>query len=597
MEHRKDASMLLAMAIVLAAMLAAPASRAEARRILLDGALGDWASATPVHVDPSGDGGTSGIDLTSIWMAHDEARFFIAFDVGTDLVLSETNLLTLYLDTDSNAATGYPLGFMGAELVWNFGSRNGHFFYSGGYVAISWDDLELLCGPTHSSPVFEIAIARTAMPDGIHPLFGASPVRAAFRDQGGGGDWAPNMGGTIAYTLDSQAPAPLAPIDITRQPGPLRLVTYNVLQDQLFDYTPKQSFRRILQAIEPDVIAFQEIYNHTATETRLLIESWLGGTWDAYKISDKVLLTRTSILAHYEIAGGRAAAYLIAPLGLVTENLLVINVHLSCCTADPERQEQCDAIMAFIRDAHEPGGQIDLTADNPIIITGDTNFVGLRRQLTTLLTGDIFDNATYGPDFPPDWDGSDLTDRISRHVTEPVGYTWYKPWSAYWPGRLDYIIYSDSNLGMTLSATLQTELLSPSYLLEYGLLANDTSTASDHVPHFADLVGPGQGVAELPAGLGGWRLSLAGPNPGVGEARVLLEAARLAPDRRAPALGIHDAAGRLIRVLPPPAPRAGRALVRWDGRDAGGRPVAAGAYWVRPAGAPEAPAVRVTIVR
>lgn len=597
MHHRRSASLFLAAPIILAMNLAGPAAQADARRILLDGALEDWTGLAPVHIDPTGDGGTSGIDLASIWMAHDEARFFIAFEVGTDLVLSETNLLTLYLDTDNNAATGYPLGFMGAELVWNFGNRNGHFFYSGGYVAISWDDIELLAGPTHSSTVFEIAIARDALPDGVHPLFGASPIRAAFRDQSGGGDWAPNMGSAIAYTLDSQSPAPLEPIDITRQPGPMRLVTYNVLQDQLFDYIPRQSFRRILQAIEPDVIAFQEIYNHTATETRLLIESWLGGTWDAYKISDKVLLTRTSILAHYEIAGGRGAAYLVAPMGDVTDSLLIINVHLSCCTADPERQEQCDAIMAFIRDAHEPGGQIDLTPDNPIIITGDTNFVGLRRQLTTLLTGDILDNTTYGPDFPPDWDGSDLTDRISRHVTEPVGYTWYKPWSTYWPSRLDYIIYSDSNLGVPMSATLQTELLGESYLLEYGLEPNDTSTASDHIPHFADLVSSGQSVVELSPALGNWRLSLAGPNPGAGEARLLLEAGRLARSERAPDLWIHDAAGRLIRVLSPVAPDQGRTVVRWDGRDAGGRTVAAGAYWVRPAAAGEAGAVRVIILR
>ncbi len=594
MGNPSNAFKLLA-ALAALGLLAAPAAQADARRIFLDGAMADWEGVTPAYVDPTGDGGSSGIDLASIWMAHDEARFFIAFEVGADLILSEDNLLTLYLDTDNNAATGYPLGFMGAELVWNFGNRNGHFFYPGGYVAITWPDIELLCGPTHSSTVFELAVARDAVPDGTHPLFGTSSIRAAFRDQGGGGDWAPNMGSAIPYTLDSQSPPALEPIELVRQPGPMRLVTYNVLSDQLFDYTPGQSFRRILQAIEPDVIAFQEIYDHTATQTRQLIESWLGGAWDAYKISDKVLLTRTSVLAHYEIYGGRAAAYLIAPMNEVDDDLLVIDVHLSCCDANEERQAQCDAIMAFIRDAHEPGGLIDLTADNPIIITGDTNFVGWRRQLETLLTGDIYDNTTYGPDCAPDWDGTDLVDRISRHVTEPVGYTWYKSWSDYWPSRLDYIISTDSNLGITLSATLQTELLPESYLLEYGLQAADTGTATDHLPHFADLVTAGQGVVELPPALGGWRLSLAGPNPAAGEVRLQLEAGAGGAAR--PALGIHDAMGRVLRVLAPAATGDGPATVRWDGRDGGGRPVAAGPYWVRPVGAGGPSGLRVILVR
>lgn len=586
-------------ALALPAWLVAEPAQADARRIVLDGDLADWSGATPVHVDPSGDGGSSGIDLGAIRMAHDEERFFIAFEVGADLVLSESNLLTLYLDTDNNAATGFALGFMGAELVWNFGNRNGHFFYPGGYVAITWSDLELLCGPTDSGPAFELAIARDALPDGVRRLFGGSSFRAAFRDQGGGGDWAPDMGTAISYAFDAQVPPPLAPIELTRQPGPMRLVTYNVLQDQLFDYTPKQSFRRILQAIEPDVVAFQEIYDHTATETRQLIESWLGGTWDAYKISDKVLVTRTSILAHYEIAGGRGAAYLISPLGDVADDILIIDVHLSCCSANSERQAQCDAIMAFIRDAHEPGGVIDLTADNPIVITGDTNFVGYHRQLQTLLTGDILDNATHGPDFAPDWDGSGLADRISRHVTEPVGYTWYKTWSDYWPSRLDYIISTDSNLGWALSGTLQTELLPASYLGEYGLQANDSGTASDHIPHFGDMVTLGQGVAELPPVAGGWRLSLAGPNPAVGEARLLLESARLTPSTGAPGLAILDGAGRAVRLLAPATAGDGRVLLRWDGCDGRGRPVAAGTYWARTAGARagDGSALRLVLVR
>ena len=43
---------------------------------------------------------------------------------------------------------------------------------------------------------------------------------------------------------------------------------------------------------------------------------------------------------------------------------------------------------------------------------------------------------------------------------------------------------------------------------------------------------------------------------------------------------IHDAAGRRVRALTA-ALAAGRAIVRWDGRDDAGRPAPSGAYLVR----------------
>ncbi len=589
-------------AFVACALLAISCGQAVAgdlHRVVLDGAFEDWDGLAPTWVDPTGDGGPSGFDVGNIWLANDEERLFLAFEVGGNLVINEDNQFTLYIDTDDNPATGYPLGFIGAELVWNFGDRAGFFFHSGGWIDIAWDDIELLCGPTHSSTIYELSIARDAVPGGVQPLFGGGPMRIVLRDQQGGGDWAPDMGGAIAYTFADGTLPPLETIDLVREAGPMRIVSYNVLQDRLFEYYPKQSFRRVLQALEPDVIAFQEIYDHTATETRLLVEEWLGGDWDAYKISDKVLVTRTDILAHYEIAGGRAAAYRVAPMGDLNADLLIINVHLSCCSADEQRQEQCDAIMAFIRDAKEPGGLIDLAPENPILIIGDTNFVGLDRQLETLLTGDIFDNATYGPDFAPDWDDSDLVDLYSRQPTEPLGYTWYKPWSDYWPARIDMLIYTDSNLSMAKSAILQTEVMPEWYRLEYGLEPDDTSNASDHLPHFADLTVAGTGVAEqLGPASQGWRLRRVDGGPGAAPVRLALDL----PEESAPVaarelrVAVHDLTGRLLRRLDAREQRATRFEIVWDGTDEQGRPISPGTYWVRAASGAGSATARVLVV-
>ena len=46
-------------------------------------------------------------------------------------------------------------------------------------------------------------------------------------------------------------------------------------------------------------------------------------------------------------------------------------------------------------------------------------------------------------------------------------------------------------------------------------------------------------------------------------------------------LRIHDAGGRLVRTLADGPRGAGRHSIRWDGRDAAGRPVAAGVYFAR----------------
>lgn len=67
------------------------------------------------------------------------------------------------------------------------------------------------------------------------------------------------------------------------------------------------------------------------------------------------------------------------------------------------------------------------------------------------------------------------------------------------------------------------------------------------------------------------------PNPARGGAAIRLEV-------RSPLvaeLAVHDAGGRLVRVLAAGAPlAAGAQIIRFDGKDAAGRPLAAGVYYV-----------------
>jgi hypothetical protein len=101
----------------------------------------------------------------------------------------------------------------------------------------------------------------------------------------------------------------------------------------------------------------------------------------------------------------------------------------------------------------------------------------------------------------------------------------------------------------------------------------------------ADLLDPGSRALSAPdAAL---RLGIPRPNP----FRVSLTVPVSSPEPTL--LEVLDVAGRRVRRLDVPA---GAGQVQWDGRDADGRNVASGVYWLRLGGAAEAP-LRVVKLR
>ena len=143
----------------------------------------------------------------------------------------------------------------------------------------------------------------------------------------------------------------------------------------------------------------------------------------------------------------------------LAEDLLFIVAHTPCCGNDAARQVEVDAIMAFLRDAKAGTGNLQLAENAPVIIAGDMNFVGNAQQLETLLTGDIINTFPYGNDFEPDWDGSDLIDSRPYTTGLPMAFTWYREASSFSPGRLDFTIYTGSNLTLKNNYALFTDAL------------------------------------------------------------------------------------------------------------------------------------------
>jgi hypothetical protein len=256
--------------------------------------------------------------------------------------------------------------------------------------------------------------------------------------------------------------------------------------------------------------------------------------------------------------------------------MVLTGAHMFCCTDDAGRQAEADRMLSFWSDAKNPGGSITVPFGTAFVITGDLNLVGLSQQLRTLRTGDIVNNATFGADFAPDWDATPLRDLVSSQTDQRFAYTWRSDTSSFAPGRLDFIIYSDSVVSTGNHFSLYTPELPAPRLAQYGLQAADVTTVSDHLPHVADFrPNIPTDAGEIPAG-GAW----AGVRATAGSGRLALRLDRAAHVQ----LDVYDVRGAHIaklRELEAPAVTAGVHSIRWNGRDALDRRAPAGAYLVR----------------
>ena len=452
--------------------------------IIVDGQTGDWGDASPAWTDPTGDNGISPVDFHRLWLANDENFIYLRFETGSEVVLDTDNSIVVYIDWDGQASTGLNISNIGADFKWEFGQRQGTAYSQSGSTTIHHADLGFYQAPTVSSSQFEIAFSRNASV----PVALGKTISILFQNEGGANlDTLPDSGSISYAPSDDHAP-PFHHISLAKTSATdLRIMTYNTHNDTLFSQTA--AYTRILTALEPDIINFQELYSHTDAQTATLITQILppapGEGWYCAQAADCVTISRYAISNTWNL-DGNLVSLITAPQSLPTSNILLVNAHPPCCTDDSGRQLEIDHIMSFIRDAKAGSGPLNLPKKTPIIITGDMNLVGLSQQLKTLLTGDIVHESQYGADLQPDWDGSSLSDCISTHNSSRAAYTWRSDTSDYPPGRLDYIVYTDSVIQTSHHFILWTPDMMTEELAQYGLNAEDTPSASDHLPHVAD---------------------------------------------------------------------------------------------------------------
>jgi endonuclease/exonuclease/phosphatase family metal-dependent hydrolase len=303
------------------------------------------------------------------------------------------------------------------------------------------------------------------------------------------------------------------------EPSDLRLVDYNVDWNTIFvevDAPQATKFARLVNTLNPDILTMQEIGSapgkregeaakkRTAEDVVKVLNQIIplggGATWHAFQGKDCVTASRypLKLTAEKLIPAGDgelAAALVDLPDQTYGMDFYILNNHYKCCDPeknDPRRQKQSDALVRWIRDARTSGDNIDLPDGTAFAVVGDLNIVGSFQPVQTLLTGDVIDEAKYGPDYVPDWDDSPLADAHPLHnVVGPDDWTWRNDTGQFQPGRLDYILFTDSVFEAVKKFALDTTTMSEGDLAAAGLqkfdvTADEEGKNYDHLPLVVD---------------------------------------------------------------------------------------------------------------
>ena len=526
-----------------------------AHPIIIDGLFDDWQEVPIAITDPEGDYNYD--DWVELKITNDDDFIFFKISLHSEeTLLQNWNNFHLYIDADRDSLTGHLFRGLGSELVWHFGYRTGQYFEQDGIIDLWQNDITLRQAPTVTNTEFEIAIARGSFvlsdPDSIAVIF------SSFYDTG---DYMPDSWGGVLYQLDTTVVGPAEPIPMEKTGT--RLVSYNTLYTGILEPDRQPKFQRIFQALNPDIIALQE--HSEWNEIGDIISSWFPeDTWyQGYTFRDLVVLSKYPIINQASlISSERTMCALLETDDPINPYLLILNSHFSCCDNDDDRQEQVDELVQVLREWRlNDNGPFDLPEGTPMFHVGDFNFVGYREQIETVTAGNIQDEGNYGSDFLLDWDGTAITDLFSRQTHKRMAYTWRSDGSSYNPGKLDYILYTDSNLSILNHFVLNTLAMPGSVLNEWGLETEDTNEASDHLPRIVDFMVTNLGIVgelDLPQQ---YILSHPYPNPFNPQVMIPITLVREAHIQ----LRIYDIYGRLVNFVADDVFPAGKKLFSWDG--------------------------------
>ncbi len=421
-------------------LLAGYAPFVSAIGILVDGSVQEWDSLASEGND----------QLAAVAGEH---YFYVRISLPRSVIFQRNNDLRLTLF--SGRRTDSPM------LTWYAGERRGQWVTADNRVTeLKVIDFPIVVSPTFASEHFEIAIPRDIKIGG-RPLFQEEELTLGLQSR--------SMGVSTEVTIASQpvlqdGVLPIDPVRATDTNRPLRLVSWNVLNDGILKRP--DHFRRILQLLDPDILALGEVFESSAADVQSRLADWLPQRdWLVVKhTGGSMLATNLQHENTVDIDGDTGDAFLLKLPGR-KRSLLLVHAWAACCDEDNERQRQTDAIAAFLRDYRR-----QLPVDTPIILTGDFNIVSFREPYVTLKEGS----------------GGILADAVPRHTGLPFVYTWRSDETGFTPGRLDLTFYTPETITVNRAFIFNDEGLAAVTLDAWHILPGDTAKASDHLPVVVD---------------------------------------------------------------------------------------------------------------
>lgn len=456
----------------------------QAQCVVIDGNFEDWKNIKTVCADSKNDGNQ--LDFVEMGVNNDQDFLKIRLKLSKPIVLSENNSIYLEIDADNNESTGYRINGIGAEFGWNFGGRFGYYNKSRNATLLSHKDLGISYLPTFESDEFEIYISRNVRPDGNLNLFTSKNIRILLWEKTLNGDLLPDSGNVYNYRFSDEIQNSYTPISVNPKANEaLRCMTWNILLDGLRAAARQESFKRVFQAINPDIITLNECYQTDARyikdfmDTAMPLENPNG--WYVVKRDHSTatcsifpIVQSWSVMEDHNIT-----ANLIAVNNPAFDSILVINAHLTCCEADDQRVLEANAIDEFLSNAFNPNGNIKINPYTPVYISGDFNLVGSYLPIHILTNNSIVNKIG---------DAKEVLLKMATplHTDLPLANTWRDQSKTFSPSRLDYFFYTPLSLQPTKAFVLATEEIPVHKLTELKLLMSDTFIASDHLPVVID---------------------------------------------------------------------------------------------------------------
>jgi endonuclease/exonuclease/phosphatase family metal-dependent hydrolase len=389
-------------------------------RIVVDGEVDEWPRDTGFLADPLDDAALP-FDVTWLRAARRGDHLFVAFEIreAENLYAGDGPGLVLVVE----GATKIRIDFRRRRVEVD-GRRK------------RWSDVGAFVAPSHAARRFEIALRYA----------GAARVRLEGTDEVG-----PLEVDATGTEMPARSPA--------RAPGTwLRIATLNTDRAGLVDLQRAAATKRLLAAVQADVICLQELGR---ASPRAVEEAFPGRHVYAAPGPGVVGNAIVSRWPLRPIATGspRLAATIVED----ATPLVVVSVHLPCCghlgsDQDHARLEEARRLADWLADLRR-GAVAGISAEAAIVVAGDFNDVGARtlREILAAAT---------------------LTLAPTTHLVRPATFTWAKAASQFPPSTLD-LVFHGTDLRKTGGFVLDTTELDEPTLHALGLLRTD-SLASDH---------------------------------------------------------------------------------------------------------------------